>query len=386
MLVTVLFPMLLATMKFAASVLLLFFMIEVVLRFVPSPFQGRPTHEWNARGSLLGVDLVPGTSGFIRSSCSGAYVHINSLGWRDRERSQQRQPGRIRIAVLGDSFTEGYSVGDEETFTRRLETMFGNDVEVLNFGLIGIGTVQEEILFDHVVRHYSPDIVVLAFYSNDVMNNDPELSREILQSPELTFRDNSGALVSGTATITHPHLKAWLRRESATYRFGLWLGTKFAAKQGLMSGEITKVYAKPSDVAWLRAWQETETTLLRLQKIVSDTDAELILMTVPDYLTIVPDPVGVARNAFAPPIVESLDPQYSYERVLRFAAANSIPSLDLIPVFQKYVEETNLAPPYFYFSCDAHWNKLGHELAAATLKSFLDPFVREAENTLRVSR
>lgn len=46
----------------------------------------------------------------------------NSMGFRsDREFSQQRPPGVLRILSLGDSFTAGYRVGQEETFSHLQE-------------------------------------------------------------------------------------------------------------------------------------------------------------------------------------------------------------------------------------------------------------------------
>ena len=46
----------------------------------------------------------------------------NSMGFRsDREFSHQRPPGVLRILSLGDSFTAGYRVGQEETFSHLQE-------------------------------------------------------------------------------------------------------------------------------------------------------------------------------------------------------------------------------------------------------------------------
>lgn len=46
------------------------------------------------------------------------------------------------MLVLGDSFTEAIQVGEVDLFTSQLEVLHPN-VEVLNAGVGGYGTVQE---------------------------------------------------------------------------------------------------------------------------------------------------------------------------------------------------------------------------------------------------
>ncbi len=58
----------------------------------------------------------------------------NALYFRDREIAPKR-PGVVRVAVLGDSFTEGQGVKEEDTFPRRLEARLregGGSWEVMN--------------------------------------------------------------------------------------------------------------------------------------------------------------------------------------------------------------------------------------------------------------
>jgi len=106
----------------------------------------------------------------------------NSQGFRhDREFSQTPAPGVLRILSLGDSFTAGYRVGQEDTFSKLLENWSTNNLvptEVLiaqiehpNFGLaylkeyghrwsphvvlLGI-TLGNDIAQSYVARHPSP--------------------------------------------------------------------------------------------------------------------------------------------------------------------------------------------------------------------------------------
>ena len=66
----------------------------------------------------------------------GTVLNTNSPGIRGKEEfSENRKPGIERIAVLGDSFTFGNEVSDDETYPRYLETILPNS-EVLNFEAI----------------------------------------------------------------------------------------------------------------------------------------------------------------------------------------------------------------------------------------------------------
>ena len=102
-------------------------------------------------------------------------VAYNSEGWRDRERPKPAG-STPRVAVLGDSFVEAYSVQHDEAFSSRLERLAaasGRPLEVLNFGVGGYGTLQEYLTFTEAAREYRPRLVLLGFYlGNDVRNND----------------------------------------------------------------------------------------------------------------------------------------------------------------------------------------------------------------------
>src|SRR5678815_4139427 len=93
----------------------------------------------------IGWRLIPGAEGTFARPEFSHQVRINSAGWRDRERSPEKPPGIFRIVVLGDSFTWGHGVEDEEIFTRRLEQKLSG-VEVLNMGLSGSSTDQQLLI------------------------------------------------------------------------------------------------------------------------------------------------------------------------------------------------------------------------------------------------
>lgn len=103
-------------------------------------------------------------------------MQMNSLGFRDREHKPEAPPGVFRIAVLGDSMTEGWGVHFEDLLTRRLERLLNEkktgteSFEVMNFGLTGYGSRQERLLYETLVSKLGPDLVIVMVCFNDDMS------------------------------------------------------------------------------------------------------------------------------------------------------------------------------------------------------------------------
>ena len=102
-------------------------------------------------------------------------VKINSDGFRDKEYSIEKLNNTFRIIVLGDSITFGWGVENNETFSEILEDKLnslnnGINYEVLNFGVHGYNTLQEVELLKEKGLKYKPDMVIVGYYMNDVIN------------------------------------------------------------------------------------------------------------------------------------------------------------------------------------------------------------------------
>ena len=118
-----------------------------------------PTRGWTLKPNLRDVPF------------RGKVVNSNSKGIRGvQEFAYQKPPGVTRIVVLGDSFTFGEEMGDDETYSHHLQTLIP-DSEVLNLGVHGYGHDQMLLYLKEEGLKYRPDIVLLGFMPDDMQRN-----------------------------------------------------------------------------------------------------------------------------------------------------------------------------------------------------------------------
>lgn len=98
-------------------------------------------------------------------------LNTNSRGLRGKKDfSYDRDPNKLRILILGDSFTFGDEVSDNETYSYYLQKMLPN-AEIINMGVHGYGHDQMLIYLEEEGVKYKPDIVILGFLQMDMSRN-----------------------------------------------------------------------------------------------------------------------------------------------------------------------------------------------------------------------
>jgi lysophospholipase L1-like esterase len=110
-------------------------------------------------------------------------VTTNALGFRGEEFTLEKPPGVKRIVVMGDSYTFGTFVADEDTYCARLQKRLrdlGYPVQVVNAGYADGWETDEQYawLVTHGLR-LQPDIVLYGFFlGNDIMGIDRSAWKE----------------------------------------------------------------------------------------------------------------------------------------------------------------------------------------------------------------
>jgi hypothetical protein len=372
--------------KFASKLLLLG--ISVVLTLVFAEMVLRIAHIGypSLGGKLLflrpdpytGLLLKPGVSvqAFIENPVT---VHTNSAGFHDREHSKQKPPNTFRVAVLGDSFTEALQVAIEKTFSSALERelagcpeLKGKNVEVMNFGVSGYGTAQELQMLRHYAWDYSPDLVLLAFFTgNDTQNNSRPLQQDDYRP---YFLLQNGKLVLDDSFVNAPGFRS---RFSSLNVFLSWsvahshlLQVAAAAKnyisqrnvEGVKTTEMglsDDIYHEPTDPVWKDAWNVTDALIVEMRDEVKAKGAQFLVVTLSSSIQVDPDPTAreqLIKRLGVPNLF------YPDDRVAQLSKREDIPVLTLAPVFLQYAQEHHAQLHGFRGNKQGHWNESAHQL------------------------
>lgn len=158
----------------AASVVLCLLAGEFVSRIVDSgaslwhwpcyAVEALKPSSWEAQFAYeptLGWTPIAGSSG----TPLGKPLSFTEEGTREQNRDRPRATGPL-IVAFGDSMTEGYAVGNDETWPAHLERVTGR--RVLNAGVRGYGLDQMVLRAERMIPQIRPSTVVLAFIADDI--------------------------------------------------------------------------------------------------------------------------------------------------------------------------------------------------------------------------
>jgi len=327
----------------------------------------------------LGWAPIPGAEGWHTRE-GRAHVRITEHGFRGVDVPPGPHPGVLRVAVLGDSYTEAKQVALDEAFhahaERALEGCLGR-VEVLSFGVSGYGTAQELLLLRHRVWAWQPDVIVLAFLTgNDVSDNHPALRISGDPAPHFrlegdaltldeSFRDSAWYRERSEGGV----LREWRRRS----RLARLLGGLGRAPRQRQRGELglsDEVYAPPASPEWEEAWAWTEATLVQMHREVEALGARFFLVTLTNAVQVDPDPAVRAAHARA---LDVEDLEYPDRRLAALGERAGFPVLGLVPPLRDHAERTGTHLHGFENTTlgSGHWNARGHRVAGEAIGAWL---------------
>jgi lysophospholipase L1-like esterase len=156
-----------------ASVTIALFVAEIGLRLFGMAYC---TGNWDRNDRVLGTVFIPGAKGIYTSVNGQVLIEINSLGLRDEEFSIEKPKEEKRILVLGDSYVEALQVPLDQTFLKLLEDkLSSHNILVINGGHSGYGQAEQLLFWRLKGGKLSPDLVILFFSANDIIDNSIEL-------------------------------------------------------------------------------------------------------------------------------------------------------------------------------------------------------------------
>ncbi|MHA2231883.1 MAG: SGNH/GDSL hydrolase family protein [Candidatus Hodarchaeales archaeon] len=340
------------------SAVISLFLLEIALRIIPyekfkveTPNPERAIF-WHF-DPLLGWKHKPFQEGRFRTQDFDVQVKINAQGLRDRPYSYQRKDGVFRIIALGDSFTWGFGVEQDEIFTEIMEKNLRN-IEVINMGVSGYSTDQEYLVFKSDGLNYNPHLILLLFFEDDMHHNTLKTNFIIYSKPKFS-------LVNGKLILTDmpsPEASAvrkvhyFLRTHSIIYNI---LTRAYLYSE---SGAIRSFRKEASRIKEFLNGNETENpfdltfAILREMKALCEVNSARMVI------------VKVATHNAA----LEYDSTRS-DRLAKFCQTESVPFINLAGHFQNYLRanrQASLQLPH-----DRHWNAEAHELTAEIISSYL---------------
>lgn len=113
--------------------------------------------------------LKPGFDPYTPYRTWGNITRSNRFGFREREVGEKHD-SIYRIMVLGDSFTWGAGLSEQQRYSNLLDSLLKNagfNAEVLNFGYSGSPTTEERDLLAKIGGVIKPDLIIVGFCIND---------------------------------------------------------------------------------------------------------------------------------------------------------------------------------------------------------------------------
>ncbi len=252
-------------------------------------------------------------------------VKTNEEGFRDESYPIEKAEGVYRIAILGDSITFGIGVGQEETFSERLEESLHSlcdrkNVEVINFGVPAYNTSQELEVLKTKVLKYKPDFVILAYYNNDIFP-PVDISRDLEFSMKGFFYKHSHLF-----RLIYERIRQSRRKVSYTQ-------------------ELATNYSDNSEL-----WKERKKEFHEFRKISDEKNFKILFMLIPS--------------------MTDFGDGYPFRgidnRVLNETRRNEFLILNLLPFF-KGQDPSKL----WILKTDKHPNSEGHQIIADAIYNLL---------------
>jgi len=290
-------------------------------------------------------------------------------------------------------------VDGQSTFAQRLERNLGNIPEstrrfaVINAGVTGYGTAQEMLQYELKGRQFDPDLVILSiFMGNDVQDNlclnlksltphrrapcfvleGNELILNLYPLPPSNDEDQERPGSSLAKALSSTELYKLVHLQSQKFAEGNPWTIRFLRRIGIY---IHPGYLPHVVEGWYLPGRAklgfplTQELLMRLNREVEESGARLAVVLIPSRIQVLPRLLELSKILYPDvPEVRAFfeDPHKPQRMLVNFLHEKNVPVLDLLPLLKNHPNVDSL-----YLPINAHWNELGHELAAEAIEEFL---------------
>lgn len=285
----------------------------------------------------IGLRLVSGESDQPRSTAvpDRHRVGMGRADHRNRSWRKDKEAGKFRIVVVGDSFAWGAGVHPEDAYPDRLEERLNTidrkrRFEVVNFSRPGWNTIQAYRVARQPLRRLEPDLLILTYVLNDA---EPTDRNERMSRRRVKLRREPS-----------PGASAWLHGHSLLYRT-IWERLENTRQRRAFTAVFFQHYTGET-------WKECRKGLELFQGLADRLGIPLVMVVFP---------------VFDSQIDEGYPYHELHETVATAAGELGIRVFDLRETYRG-VDARRLAVTPF---TDAHPNELAHRLAADAVLEYL---------------
>jgi len=204
-------------------------------------------------------------------------IALNDEGFRTAPFRAQKRLGEIRIACVGDSWTFGMNVDQDRTYPARLDALLRaggrQNVDVMNFGILGFSSFQGLELLKSRVLDLQPDVVVIGFGMND-SDVAGYRDKDVMAPGGVSWRDRLKAVTSHIESLA---LLNYLAR-AVTFRpknLGEFLKADAKADQGKSNATVSYDEMEPWTRVSPRDYQANLREMIRLSR---EHNARVVLL------------------------------------------------------------------------------------------------------------
>ena len=340
--------------------------------------------------------MIPNTFSSFKTQDFDYIQRVNNMGLRGRDISLAKKDNLYRILMLGDSFTMGKGVQDDETFSALLDKSLkaqkvkfnGKTIEVLNGGVNSYAPILSFLQLKKEFGQLTPELVVLNLDMSDLIQEvayreaaDYGPGGEIVgvsgKSSETWLRlfavavpkeDGQSRPTTATAVIRRwINRRLYITRLLFLYVDRLYKDPKDITIENtvtLSNRELLKHTLAEDELDRREQWQNIFNSILKIKRYCDDHGVDFLLTVYPWGHQVNDKEWVPGRFGFIPD--GSVISDRSIRTIEDLAAAQKIELLNVFPAFRMY---RGAKPLYFHY--DMHWTPQGHELMAGEIEKFL---------------
>ena len=320
--------------------------------------------------------FVPNSYSKIEQRDFSYIQRVNNIGLRGADIVVEKPLDHFRILMLGDSFTMGKGVEDDQTSSVLLQASLnqGNSacdsktIEVLNGGVDSYAPILSYIQLTRDLAPLGPDLVVLNLDVSDLIQEAAYRNAAVLGS------DGEIIAVPGSEkrALLNERIRDWIEQNMFITRLALFYTNRFLEHKDLTIRDVV-TRANDEAVAHTLAedtepreeqWENLFDSILRIQSYCDEKDIEFLLTIYPWPHQVSDSEWNPGRYTFmskgATPTDRNLD------TVRALSDEHGVEMLDLFPVFRAYRGDDPL-----FFKYDMHWTTTGNAVMAKGLQEIL---------------